>query len=493
MEKSSDMAKIAVETDVVVVGSGPNGLAAAIEMARSGFRVSVLEAAETVGGGTRTLELTLPGYQHDVCSAIHPLCVSSPFFNQLPLGRYGLQWIYPPAALAHPLDDGSALLLERDLSRTVDTLDSTDRRPYQQLMAPLRGNWEALAADLLAPVNFPSHPVLMARFGMHALRSAVGLARGVFNGERARALFAGLSAHSFLPLEQPGSGAFGLILGVLGHLNGWPLPQGGSGRISEALAGYLQSLGGSLTTGSRVGSVDKFPRESLIFLDQTPRQVLLVAGQRFEAGYRRRLQKYHYGPGVFKLDWALAGPIPWRAAECLRAATVHLGGTMAEIAAAEREVWQGGHPERPFVLVAQQSLFDSSRAPEGKQTGWGYCHVPNGSREDMTQRIERQIERFAPGFKELILARQARDTAVLELNNENLVGGDINGGVQDLRQIIFRPVAGPHPYATSDDHIFICSSSTPPGGGVHGMCGYHAARLAIERFSRGGKSGLVSK
>ena len=472
-------------TEVIVVGSGPNGLAAAIEMARSGFRVSVLEAAETVGGGTRTLELTLPGYRHDVCSAIHPLCVSSPFFSQLPLDRHGLQWIYPQAALAHPLDDGSAVLLERDLTRTLETLDSADQRPYRRLMAPLMEHWDALAADLLAPIHFPWHPLLVASFGSHALRSAQGLSRGQFQGgERASALFAGLSAHSFLPLDKAGSAAFGLILGVLGHLNGWPFPQGGSGRISEALAGYLQSLGGSIRTGCHVASVDEFSSQAMIFLDQTPRQALLLAGHRFEAGYLRHLEKYRYGPGVFKMDWALAGPIPWRAAECQRAATVHLGGTMAEIAAAERQVWQGGHPERPFVLVAQQSLFDPTRAPEGKQAGWAYCHVPNGSRVDMTQRIERQIERFAPGFRDLILAREVRDTAALEGYNENLVGGDINGGVQDLRQIAVRPIAGRHPYATSDDHIFLCSSSTPPGGGVHGMCGYHAARLAVERFAR---------
>ena len=478
---------MAAETEVIVVGSGPNGLAAAVEMARGGFRVTVLEAAGTVGGGTRTLELTLPGYLHDVCSAIHPLCVSSPFFSQLPLDRHGLRWIYPQAALAHPLDDGSVVLLERDISRTVATLDPVDRGPYQQLLNPLREGWESLADDLLAPVHFPTHPWRMARFGSHALRSAQGLARGHFRGERASALFAGLSAHSFLPLDQPGSAAFGLILGVLGHLNGWPFPRAGSGRISGALAGYLTSLGGSIRTGNRVGSVDELPRQAMIFLDQTPRQALRLAGHRFDAGYRRALERYRYGPGVFKMDWALAGPIPWKAAECLRAATVHLGGTLAEIAAAEREVWQGGHPERPFVLVAQPSLFDPARAPEGKHAGWAYCHVPNGSRVDMTDRIERQIERFAPGFRELILARQVRDTAAMESCNENLVGGDINGGVQDLRQIVARPVAGPHPYATSDDLIFLCSSSTPPGGGVHGMCGYHAARLALGRFKNRAK------
>jgi phytoene dehydrogenase-like protein len=374
--------------------------------------------------------------------------------------------------------------LQQEIPRTLETLDAADRQAYQQLMGPLKENWDQLADDLLAPISFPSHPFLMGRFGVHGLRSAVALAHSQFQGPRARALFAGLSAHSFLPLGKPGSAAFGLILGGLGHLNGWPFPKGGAGSISQALAGYLQSLGGTIRTGSRVGSVDEFSRDVLILLDQTPRQVLQMAGHRFDEGYRRRLGSYRYGSGVFKMDWALAGPVPWRAAECLRAGTVHLGGTMAEIAAAEREVWQGGHPERPFVLFAQQSLFDPDRAPAGRHTGWAYCHVPNGSRVDMTQRIEAQIERFAPGFRDLILARQVRDTAAQEGYNENMVGGDINGGVQDLRQIITRPVAGPHPYATSDDHIFICSSSTPPGGGVHGMCGYRAARLAIERFAR---------
>ena len=476
---------MAAETEVIVVGAGPNGLAAAIEMARSGFRVTMLEAADAVGGGARTRELTLPGYLHDVCSAIHPLCVSSPFFSQLPLDRHGLRWIYPQAALAHPLDDGSAVLLEREISGTVATLDPPDRHAYQNLMAPILENWEALAADLLAPIHIPLHPIHMARFGIHALRSAQGLAQALFQGERASALFAGLSAHSFLPLDKTGSAAFGLVLGVLGHLNGWPFPRGGAGRIPEALAAYLQSLGGTIRTGCRVASVAELPPEALVFLDQTPRQALRVAGDRFDEGYRRRLELYRYGPGVFKIDWALAGPIPWRAHECSRAATVHVGGTMAEIAAAEREVWQGEHPERPFVLVAQQSLFDSSRAPEGKHTGWAYCHVPNGSRVDMRQQIESQIERFAPGFRDLVLARQVRDTAAMESYNENLVGGDINGGVQDLGQIVARPVAGAHPYATSDDRIFLCSSSTPPGGGVHGMCGYHAARLAIERWGQG--------
>lgn len=477
-----EMANEAADREAVVVGSGPNGLAAAVELARRGFRVGVLEAAGTIGGGTRTLELTLPGYHHDVCSAIHPLGAASPFFNQLPLDRFGLEWVYPQAAVAHPLDDGTAVLLERDIHSTLDTIDPVDRDAYRRLTTPLLQNWDALAPELLAPIQFPAHPLLMAQFGLRGLRSATGLAHSSFKGSRAKALFAGLSAHSFLPLEQPGSAAFGLILAVLGHLNGWPFARGGSCRISQALAGYLQSLGGTIRTGTEVRALNDIDGNPLVLLDLTPSQVLTVAGHRFTAGYRKSLENYRYGPGVFKVDWALSGPIPWRAAQCLRAATVHVGGTLDEIAAAERELWQGRHPERPFVLVAQQSLFDPSRAPEGKQTGWAYCHVPSGSRVDMVERIEQQIERFAPGFRDLILARQVRDCAALESYNHNFVGGDINGGLQDLRQIVARPVAGAHPYATSDPRIFICSSSTPPGGGVHGMCGYHAARLAAKRF-----------
>jgi phytoene dehydrogenase-like protein len=475
--------KMTQDKEVIVVGSGPNGLAAAIEMARSGFPVTLVEAAATVGGGARTAELTLPGYLHDVCSAIHPLGAFSPFFNSLPLANHGLKWICPPVSLAHPFDDGSAATLEKEIAETVQTLDLQDRRSYARMFEPLKNNWEELALDLLAPLHFPLHPILMARFGLHAIRSAADLAREVFAGERARALFAGMSAHSFLPLEKPATAAFGLILGVLGHVTGWPVAAGGSGRITAALAAHFNSLGGKIITGNQVRSVDQFPEGTLLLLDVTPRQLLRMAGRRLSESYRRDLESYRYGPGVFKIDWALSAPIPWRAEACRRAGTVHVGGTLAEIAAGEREVWEGRHPERPFVLVAQQSLFDPGRAPAGKHVGWAYCHVPSGSRLDMGERIERQIERFAPGFRDLILARHVRDTAGFEAYNENCIGGDINGGVQDLRQMFFRPVAGANPYATSDRNIFLCSSSTPPGGGVHGMCGYHAARAAIDAFT----------
>lgn len=475
------------EHEVIVVGSGPNGLAAAIEMARHGFPVTLLEAAETVGGGTRTEELTLPGFRHDVCSAIHPTAVFSPFFSALALERYGLSWIHSPASLAHPFDDGSAALLQRDIAATADTLEPRDAEPYRLLLAPLVESWPLIAPDLLGPIGFPEHPVLSARFGRHALRSARGLAEAHFEGGRARALFAGLAAHSFLPLEKPGTAAFGLVLAILGHFSGWPVAAGGSGRISAALADCLLSLGGRIVTGSPVATLDQFPSGPIFLLDVTPRQLISIAGERFDERYRRRLAAYRYGPGVFKVDWALSAPIPWRAAQCLSAATVHLGGTLEEIAAGEAAVWRGGHPERPFVLLAQQSLFDPGRAPRGRHTGWAYCHVPSGSRVDMTQMIEAQVERFAPGFRELILARHVRDTAGYQSYNRNFVGGDIIGGVQDLRQTLARPVPGTRPYATPASDVFICSSSTPPGGGVHGMCGYHAARCAIEAFERQGR------
>jgi phytoene dehydrogenase-like protein len=470
------------ESGVFVVGSGPNGLAAAIVMARAGLPVTVVEAASTVGGGTRSAELTLPGFIHDICSAIHPLAAFSPFFKSLPLADHGLKWITPPAALAHPLDDGTAAVLEKEIFRTVDTLDFPDRRPYLELMAPIREHWQEISSQILGPLALPAHPLLMARFGIQGLKSAASLARNSFSGPLARALFAGMAAHSFLPLDKPGSAAFGLVLGTLGHVNGWPMATGGSGKISQALASHLLSLGGKVITGKRIDNVDELPDGATILLDLSPRQVLQAARQRLDGEYRRHLEKYRFGPGIFKVDWALNGPIPWRAAGCRRAATLHLGGTMEEIAAAEKEVSLGRHSEHPFVLVAQQSLFDPSRAPAGKQVGWAYCHVPNGSRFDMTERIERQVERFAPGFRELIIGRHTRDTAAMQSYNENFIGGDINGGLQDLRQMIVRPVAGPHPYATSDPDIFICSASTPPGGGVHGLCGYHAARLALARM-----------
>jgi len=463
----------------IVIGSGPNGLAAGITLARAGCSVLVIEAKDTVGGGTRSARLTLPGFVHDVCSAIHPLAVASPFFCTLPLADHGLEWIHPPAPLAHPLDDGTAVVLEHSIEATGETL-GPDANAYRQLMAPLVARWDQLAVDLLGPLPLPPrHPLILARFGLRAIRSARGLANSQFQGERARALFAGMAAHSMLPLEQGLSAAFGLTLGIAGHAVGWPFPHGGSQRIADALASYLRSLGGEIVTGWGVESIDELPPARATLFDVTPRQLLHIAGHRLPRGYRRRLARYRYGPGVFKIDWALDGPIPWKAEACQRAGTVHLGGTLEEIAASERAVWRGEHPEKPFVLLAQHSLFDPTRAPAGKHTAWGYCHVPPSSTFDMTGRIEAQIERFAPGFCDRILARHTMSPARLEQYNPNYIGGDINGGVQDLWQHFTRPAPRLVPYRTPARGLYICSSSTPPGGGVHGMCGYHAARVVL--------------
>jgi phytoene dehydrogenase-like protein len=464
--------------DAVVVGAGPNGLAAAVELARSGCSVAVLEAEETIGGGTRSAELTLPGFVHDIGSAIHPLGYASPYFKTLPLEEHGLEWVHPPAPLAHPFDDGSAAVLERSVRETGVTL-GPDATVYERLMGPIVSDWDRIVGSLLGPPRPPGHPFALARFGLQAIRSARGLAESLFEGERARGIFAGNSAHSFLPLERPPSASFGLVLGALGHAGGWPFPRGGSQRIADALVSYLRSLGGEVHTGFRVRSVDEVPRTRAVLFDVTPRQLLGIAGEHFTRYYRRALTRYRYGPGVFKVDFALDGPIPWRAQECLRAGTVHLGGTLDEISAGEAAVWRGEHPERPFILLAQQSLSDPTRAPEGKHTVWAYCHVPNGSTFDMTERIEAQIERFAPGFKELVLAESAMAPADLERIDANLVGGDINGGVMDFRQLFTRPVLRANPYATPARGLYICSSSAPPGGGVHGMCGYFAARSAL--------------
>jgi phytoene dehydrogenase-like protein len=475
--------------DAVVVGSGPNGLAAAITLALAGCRVLVFEAQATIGGGTRSAELTLPGVVHDVCSAVHPLGVSSPFFGTLfstggPAGGLGLEWVYPLAAVAHPFDDGTAAVLERSIAATGETL-GPDSAAYARLMAPLVDGWQALVPDLLGPLPLPPHhPLALARFGLKAVRSASGLARSTFAGERARGLFAGLAAHSMLPLERPLSAAFGLVLGAAGHAVGWPMARGGSQRIADALAACLRLLGGEIAAGRPVGSLDELPPARAVLLDITPRQVLRLAGDRLPAGYRRALRRYRYGPGAFKVDWALDGPIPWRAAECGRAATVHLGGTLAEIAASERAAWQGTPAERPYVLLVQPTLFDPSRAPHGVHTAWAYCHVPNGSPFDMTERIEAQVERFAPGFRDRILARSVMPPAELERHDANYVGGDIAGGVQDLRQQYARPAARLVPYATPVDGLFLCSSSTPPGAGVHGMCGYHAARAVLRWWEK---------
>jgi len=468
--------------DAIVVGSGPNGLAAAITLAQAGCSVQVLEAERTIGGGTRTEELTLPGFLHDVCAAIHTLGVSSPFFRTLPLSEYGLEWVYPPASVAHPLDDGTAMVLERSVEETSATL-GRDAEAYRKLFGQFVAEWDKLSFEILGPLRIPPrYPLAMARFGLYAMRSAYGAAKSLFRGERARAVFAGLAAHAMLPLDQALTAAFGLVLGTSAHAVGWPMARGGSHRIADALAHHLQSLGGEIVTGVRVESLDQLPPARAILFDVTPRQLLRIAGERLPSSYRRALERYRYGPGVFKVDWALSSPIPWRAKECNRAATVHLGGTLEEITLSERAVWQGQQPERPYVIVVQQTLFDPSRAPEGKHTAWAYCHVPNGSTFDMTGRIEAQIERFAPGFCDCILARSVMPPAAMEQHNPNYIGGDINGGVQDLWQLWTRPTFRLVPYSTPVRGLYMCSSSTPPGGGVHGMCGYYAAQAALKEL-----------
>lgn len=475
------MARQSVDYDAVVVGAGPNGLAAAVHLARSGRSVAVLEAADAIGGGARSAEVTMPGFVHDVGSAIHPFAVASPLFRTLPLGDHGLEWVHPPAPLAHPLDDGSAVVLERSVEATAAGLGA-DAAAYRAVMGPLAADAPRIADLLAGSPRLPRHPLALALSARRALLPARRFAGERFAGARARALFAGSAAHAFLPLERRPTALFGLALTTLGHAFGWPFPRGGAQRISDALASYLRALGGEVHTGVRIRSLAELPRTRVALLDVTPRQLLEIAGEHLTARYRRALGRYRYGPAVFKADFALDGPIPWRAHACLRAGTVHVGGTLEDIAAGEAAVWRGEHPERPFVLLAQQSLFDGSRAPEGRHTVWAYCHVPNGSTVDMTERIERQVERFAPGFRDRILARATAGPAELERTNPNLVGGDINGGVMDLRQLVARPALRLDPYRTSLPGLYLCSSSTPPGPAVHGLCGYLAARSASRRL-----------
>jgi len=437
-------------------------------LARGGCQVVVHEGAAQIGGGARSAELTLPGFVHDVCSAAHPMSVSSPAFEQFPLAAHGLEWIHPEAPLAHPLDDGTAAVLERSVEATARGLGG-DGDAWRRLMEPLVEAWPRLRHDVLAPPHFPRHPLLLAQFGMKAIGSASGLVESRFRGPRARALFAGIAAHASLPLEARPTAAVGLTLGVAAHAVGWPFPRGGAQRISDALAAYLRSLGGEVLAGS---SVTVLPEAPIVLCDVTPRQFLALAGQRVAGPFREALARYRYGPGAFKMDWALDGPIPWTAKECARAGTVHVGGTFEEIAA-----WERTHSGRPFVLLVQPTLFDPSRAPAGRHTAWGYCHVPNASSVDMAGAIEDQIERFAPGFRARILARSVLTPAALERFNPNLVGGDINGGSIALGQFFLRPTR--RLYATPLEGVYLCSSSTPPGGGVHGMCGYHAARVAL--------------
>lgn len=466
-----------------IVGSGPNGLTAAITMARAGRRVDVYEAEAQAGGAARTMELTLPGFLHDFGSAVHPMGASSPIFNELPLPGYGMEWIHGDAPLAHPFEDGSAILLERSLDETAHSL-GVDGQAWRKLIGPFVEHWAEFVQDALGPMTrIPHHPFLMVKFASHAFQPALGIARRHFKSDRTRALFAGLAAHSFLSLDQPLSSAIGLVIGAAAHAVGWPIAQTGSQAITNALLAHLKELGGEIHTSRRIATLDEFGKnDSFIFCDVTPRQLVSIAKERLRPAYRKRLERFRYGPGVFKIDYALSEPIPWRAKGCSRAVTVHLGGTMEEIAQSEFDATHGRIPDRPFVIVAQPSLFDTTRSPAGKHTAWVYCHLPNGSDVDMTGRIEAQLERFAPGFGDCVLMRRASSPAALEAMDANLIGGDINGGELSMRQFFFRPALGN--YFTGTPNLYLCSASTPPGGGVHGMCGYHAARMALAHSLR---------
>ena len=474
------LGRSAMSRKACVIGAGPNGLAAAIVLAQAGLKVDVFEAEPTPGGATRTLALTLPGFLHDFGSAVHPMAAGSPFFSSLPLRDYGLEWIHSPAVLAHPLDDGTAVMLERDLQEAESFL-GVDGKAWRKLMQPFAERWIEFAPELLHPFpSLPKHPWLMARFGVSAIVSARTLAFGLFRDERTRALFAGLAAHSLLSLDQPLSAGFGMMMGVPAHAVGWPIPRGGSQAITNSLCGHAVKLGATIHTSARIENLATLPECDVTLCDLTPRQLLHVASDRLSPAYKHRLADFRYGPGVFKVDYALERPIPWKAPECLRAATVHLGGSFEEIAASEEAVSRGVHADDPFVLLAQPSLFDPTRAPAGKHTAWAYCHVPNGSTFDLQGKLEDQIERFAPGFRDCVLARRVFSPANLERMDANLVGGDIAGGAMDFRQLLFRPTS--RHYRTSARDIYICSASTPPGGGVHGMCGYHAARTALAKL-----------
>lgn len=468
------------ERRAMVVGSGPNGLAAAITLAQAGLGVDVYEAEAEAGGAARTLPLTQPGFLHDFGSAVHPMAVGSPFFKSLPLEKYGLEWVHGEAPLAHPLDDGSAVVLERDI-HTVDRVLGMDGRRWRALLDPLVEHWDEFAKDALGPVlRLPRHPLRMARFGMSAMQPARWIARNEFEGVRARALFAGLAGHSFLSFDQPLSTAVGLVLGAAAHAVGWPVPRGGSGAITRALIAHLESLDGKVHTSQRIDAQawrDLGGEKTLTLFDTTPRALAAIVREKATAKFGAAALKFVAGPGAFKIDYALSQPVPWKAQDCTRAITVHLGGTFEEIAAAEDAVARGRCAEKPFVLVAQPSLYDTTRAPEGKHVLWAYCHVPNRSAVDMTGRIEAQIERFAPGFKDCVLERRVSSPAALEAMDSNLVGGDISGGAMTVRQFVFRPG-----YATGTPGVYLCSSSTPPGGGVHGMCGVHAARRALQEW-----------
>lgn len=463
--------------DAIVVGSGPNGLAAAITLQQQGLSVLLIEGNDEIGGGLRSAALTLPGFMHDVCAAVHPLAVGSPFFNTLPLAEHGLSYAYPELAVAHPFDDGTAAVAENTVAETARLL-GVDAQAYLKLLNPLVKDWPLIAADVLGPLHFPKHPLAMAQFGLKALTSATYLAKN-FKTDKARGLWAGMAAHAMQPLTNLSSSASALVLLAAAHIKGWPVPVGGSHQIANALASYFVSLGGKIEAGRYINALKELPSAKAILFDVTPKQLLKIAGHRFSAVYKWQLERYRYGMGVFKIDWALGGQIPFTAVSARKAGTLHLGNTMEEIVLAEKLTWEGKHVEKPFVLLAQQSLFDNTRAPEGKHTAWAYCHVPHGSVKDRTAAIEQQVERFAPGFKDLILAKHTMNTKEMQVYNPNYIGGDINGGVIDLGQLFTRPALRFSPYRTSAKGLYLCSSSTPPGGGVHGMCGFNAAKRAL--------------
>ncbi|MCX6004925.1 MAG: NAD(P)/FAD-dependent oxidoreductase [Chloroflexi bacterium] len=469
--------------DSVVVGSGPNGLAAAITLAQHGLSTVIYEKSNSAGGGVRSAEITLPGFIHDTGAAVYPMAVASSFFSSLPLKDYGLQWIYPPASLSHPFDDGTAAVLESSFQATGTTLGD-DAKAYYDLIKPVADVWKKLEADLLGTLRSLHHPLVTTSFGLKALNSAAGLIDKNFKGRRARGFFAGLAAHSVIPLGNIPSAAIGIVLCTAGHTVGWPIPRGGAGSITAALVKYFESLGGKIVTGKMVTSLSDLPRARLTLLDTSPDQVVKIYRERLPPNYCKAVMRYQYGPGIFKIDWALSGPIPWKAQECLRSGTVHLGGTFEEIVDAELNTWQGRIVERPFVILAQPSLFDPTRASDGKHTAWAYCHVPNGCNIDMTDRIEHQVERFAPGFHELVLARSISTPISLQQENPNLVGGDIVGGAQTLKQMFCRPTCKLVPYSIPVDGVYLCSASTPPGAGVHGMCGFHAAQTCLRSIKK---------
>ena len=465
--------------DAFVIGSGPNGLAAAIALAQQGLKVKIFEAKDTVGGGTRTLELMESGFKHDICSAVHPTALSSPFFKNLPLKDYGLEWIHPDFPVAHPLDNGEAVIAEKSFKNTLERLGA-DSKNYRKLFKDFIDSWEYLSEDLFGTLRIPDHPLAMMRFGWYGMFSSNLLSSSFFKLERTKAYFAGLAAHSILPLENAFTASFGLVLGTTVHSVGWPIAKNGSHSITKALAGFFQFLGGEIELNTHIQSLDEFPSDKPILFDLTPQQVITIADNKIPDSLKDKLLRYNSGPGAFKVDFALSEPVPWLNDECKKAGTLHLGGFMQEIAHSEKEVWKGIHSEKPYVLVSQPSLFDESRAPEGKYVLWSYCHVPNGSTKNMEERIINQIERYAPGFRDIIISTSTMNAMDFEKYNPNYIGGDINGGAQNLKQLFGRPLLKWDPYKLPVDHLYICSSSTPPGGGVHGMSGFNAARSVLK-------------